>query len=403
MTTPFRYSRRVSRAFEAVVEPPKPPKRFWRLLAPPDPLQVDAGAAGELLVAKIRLWITNILLLIPLFRLGGTEGIESWVGAGIVITAQLGALTVFFLVKRGFYRPWLGFATSLLDVSLVSAGLAGFFLLGRPHLAVDNKVLFEAYFLGLAATSLRYDPRICLATGLLAVLQYSAIVGYAAVHWDLHDARFLSSPVSQFNWAAQWSRVIIMAAAAFLSTTVVLRSQALRLQSRSDRLTGLPNRGYFDERVTVEISRARRYGHPLSLVMMDVDHFKRFNDTLGHAAGDVALKAVANVLRKMTRDSDLIVRYGGEEFVAVFPHMGAEATVQRAEAIRRAVSTVPFEVPHQPRVVTVTISAGVATLGPDGEEVEDLLDKADARLYQAKEAGRNRVSGPATETGNGGR
>ncbi|MGH7704223.1 MAG: hypothetical protein ACREMO_14105, partial [Gemmatimonadales bacterium] len=223
--TSFRYSRRVSRAFETVVEPPKPRDPFWRLLAPPDPLQVDAGAAGELLVAKIRLWITNILLLIPILRVGGTEGIESWVGAGLVIAAQLGALTVFFLVKRGFYRPWLGFATSLLDVSLVSAGLGGYLVLGQPHTALNDQVLFGAYFLGIAATCLRYDPRICLATGLLAVLQYSAVVGYAGAHWDLHDPRFLSSPVTEFDWAAQWSRVIIMGAAAFLSTTVVLRSQ----------------------------------------------------------------------------------------------------------------------------------------------------------------------------------
>ena len=176
-----------------------------------------------------------------------------------------------------------------------------------------------------------------------------------------------------------------------LAVAIVRRSQRLRRQSRSDRLTGLPNRGFFDERVLAELSRARRYGEPVALAMIDVDHFKQFNDAWGHAAGDIALRAVARAIEASVRQSDLVVRYGGEEFVALLPGMDATDAMARVEGIRAAVAALPIGLPRRSDVVQITISVGLAVLGEDGTEAEDLLDRADARLFEAKQAGRDRI------------
>lgn len=388
--------RRQSRAFNAVVDPAGGAAAIWdSLFRAPDPLQVDAGAAGELRVARIRLWFANSLLLIPILGLFGGHRDEAWVGMSVVLTLVLVALLLFVLVHRGFYRPWLGFATSALDASIVSGGLLIWLVLGDPLAAVNNRVIFDAYFLVIAATSLRSDPRICVVTGLLAASQYAAIVLGATRYWDLNDPVVSPLAYGTFEWQDQGARLIMLLAASAISASLVLRSQHLRLLSRSDRLTGLPNRGYFDERVIIELARARRFGHPLSIAMLDIDHFKRFNDTLGHAAGDIALRAVATTLRKLVRDRDLLVRYGGEEFLVVFPYLDAANAVNRMNLIRQSIAEIPLVIPGRPDAPGMTISVGVATYGEaDGTEVEDLLDRADARLYRAKDEGRNRVVGP---------
>ena len=392
--------RRQSRAFNVVVDPAGGAAAIWdSLFRAPDPLQVDAGAAGELRVARIRLWFATSLFLIPILRLFGEKPEEAWLGFTVVLALVVVALALFVLVHRGFYRPWLGFATSALDASMVSGGLAVWLVLGDPHAAVNNRVIFDAYFLVIAATSLRSDPRICIVTGLLAASQYAAIVMAATHYWDLNDAAFSPFAYGTFEWQDQAARLIMLLAASVISASLVLRSQYLRLLSRSDRLTGLPNRGYFDERVIIELARARRFGHPLSIAMLDIDHFKRFNDTLGHAAGDIALRAVATTLRKLVRDRDLLVRYGGEEFLVVFPYLDAAGAVSRMNLIRQAIAEIPLVIPGRPDAPGTTISVGVATYGEaDGTEVEDLLDRADARLYHAKDQGRNQVVGPELST-----
>jgi two-component system cell cycle response regulator len=162
-----------------------------------------------------------------------------------------------------------------------------------------------------------------------------------------------------------------------------------------DALTGLFNRKHLDERLESEVAYARR--HPpadLSVVMLDVDHFKQVNDTFGHLAGDAVLKNVSAVLLRTVRTEDLLARYGGEEFVVVARDCKATAARIMAERLRSKVadSSVSFE----GRSLRVTISAGVASLFTCGESADKttLLKLADKRLYEAKEGGRNRVVGP---------
>ena len=155
-----------------------------------------------------------------------------------------------------------------------------------------------------------------------------------------------------------------------------------------DSLTGLPNRRAFEAALESVFARLERYGEPGCLLAVDVDHFKRINDEHGHAAGDDALRAVANVMAQAVRPFDKVFRTGGEEFFVVMPQTGPEAARLAAERIRTAVEAVLVE--HNTVQFRLTISVGVAGMKP-GERAETAIEAADAALYRAKTAGRNRV------------
>ena len=357
---------------------------------------LHAGASGEYHVAHIRVLLTVLLLLVPaLSSLMRPSERENYVGLGISCCAMGLALLVFLTVRKDMYRSWVGIATTVFDVSLVSAALVAFLLLGQPHVAVNSRIVFEAYFIAIGATSLRYDVRLCLLAGALAIAQYLGIVWYADLHFPLNDAAYAPFVYGMFDWPTQVSRLVLLLIATILSATVVLRAQQLRRLSTIDRMTGVYNRGYFDERLAAELSRARRQSEPLAVVMVDVDHFKRFNDNFGHAAGDAGLRALTTLIRHSIRRSDLVARYGGEEFVLVLPITTAEQAIDKLEALRRAVSQLAIRLPKQDTVAHLTMSAGIAIFPEDGVTADELIDQADARLFEAKETGRNRVVGPA--------
>lgn len=159
--------------------------------------------------------------------------------------------------------------------------------------------------------------------------------------------------------------------------------------SLRDRLTGLYNYAYFSDALAQEHSRSARYGGPLSLVLFDIDHFKSFNDTHGHAAGNELLAAVGRVFAKERRSTDIVARFGGEEFALLVPG-SADMAAEAAERVRRSVERLEIPVGGY-RDAGRTISAGVAALRPD-DTPEDLLERADRALYLSKGRGRNRVS-----------
>lgn len=168
-----------------------------------------------------------------------------------------------------------------------------------------------------------------------------------------------------------------------------LQSQ-LREQAVRDSLTGLYNRRYLTETLERELARARREGHPLALVLIDLDHFKRLNDSRGHQAGDAVLSAVADCLQADIRAGDLACRYGGEEFLILLPGMGLDKAVARAEIWRQAFHE--LDVSHRGEVVAVTASFGVAVYPEHGQTPEALIQAADSALYVAKGSGRDRVA-----------
>jgi diguanylate cyclase (GGDEF)-like protein len=172
------------------------------------------------------------------------------------------------------------------------------------------------------------------------------------------------------------------------------REELLAL-TRTDALTGLHNRRYFEERLAEEFARSSRYRSPLSLVMMDIDHFKRLNDTYGHPFGDEVLRQVAQTIRGKLREVDFVARYGGEEMIALLPETGPKDALGACERVREAIATLQLEHRAQDgtrKPVQVTASLGVANMPSKSLlTVDELLRAADTCLYEAKGAGRNCV------------
>jgi diguanylate cyclase (GGDEF)-like protein len=162
-----------------------------------------------------------------------------------------------------------------------------------------------------------------------------------------------------------------------------LRSQAIR-----DPLTGLFNRRYMEETLDREINRAKRTRSPIAVIMMDLDHFKTYNDTFGHNVGDEILSALGNLVRSQVRGEDIACRYGGEEFLLIIPGTSMEVALERAELMRLAVKEIHL---HHAGLKPITLSLGVAVYPGHGETGFGLIRAADAALYRAKRAGRDRV------------
>ncbi|MBF0474944.1 MAG: GGDEF domain-containing protein [Deltaproteobacteria bacterium] len=167
--------------------------------------------------------------------------------------------------------------------------------------------------------------------------------------------------------------------------TLTLKSKELEILSATDRLTKVYNRLRLDEFLKTEFQRSRRYGNPLSVIMLDIDYFKRVNDTHGHQAGDQVLCEMAGLLGSCIRRTDLLGRWGGEEFMVICAETALPDARRMAEKIRCAIETHPF-----PVVQSMTASLGVAELKHD-DTMESIIKRADVALYEAKQKGRNRV------------
>ncbi len=161
--------------------------------------------------------------------------------------------------------------------------------------------------------------------------------------------------------------------------------------SITDGLTGLYNRRYFKRGIENEVNRAVRYSSTVCLLMIDIDHFKNYNDTNGHPAGDGVLQVIAEIMEKMVRETDIVARYGGEEFSIILPETDKDGAAKLAERLRKRVEDEPFSMEERQPGGKVTISVGVAAVPDDADNAKDLIDRADEKLYEAKESGRNKV------------
>jgi len=371
---------------DGAAEPP-----VW---AKPDPALAAAGIEGEFVVARVRLMALAFLLITPIWNIIYNPQEPIHVTEFVVtVAASIAAFSIWMMLRLGRWRPWVGFASSALDVSLVSAALVAFLVVGSPLIALNSRVTFDMYFLAIGATSLRYDARICIVVGLLALCQYAGLWTFAGAQYNLQDPAFVSG-AGPYSAHDLFTRLILLGIAALLAVTIVRRAQRLLYLAARDRLTGLYNRGHFDRALNAAMEASARDGQPLSLAILDIDHFKQINDIYGHALGDRALCGVANLLARAMRRTDMVARYGGEEFVILMPSTPRNSALLRVEALRQAVAAFPIALGDD-KTLMINFSAGIAGTPADAGATmpNALLSCADERLLAAKRAGRARCIG----------
>lgn len=223
-------------------------------------------------------------------------------------------------------------------------------------------------------------------------------LGYAVAFWNRHA--ILPDLIVPGVFFLGACFVWISASLSLQTTKDVMRISVLERETVTDPLTGVFNRRYLDRRLGEEVSGAQRYGLPLAVFLIDIDHFKQINDAHGHQAGDQVLVTVAKIAAAELREHDILARYGGEEFLVIAPHTPLLGAAGVAERLRKRVESQEFILPKDAGGTRVTVSIGVASLGAEAGNPEKLLRAADANLYRAKHEGRNRVVSDApTATG----
>ena len=348
-----------------------------------DQLILRARASGERWVAGVRLFLVAGLSVLVV----AMAPAQRWTGLTLLLlVGLLHALLLAWLAFR-VAEPWVPWLSCAADVALTSAALLFVLRHGLPGSALPTRSLYELYFLVIMSAGLRYDWRLCIWTAGLC------IVAHALLLWVAAGALGVESADLGAGRANQAVHFAMLALGGIIMATVAQRAKRLRLMVGVDHLTGLSQRAPFVERIDEELARARRRGAPLSVAILDLDGFKAFNDTFGHPVGDRALQAVATRLRSSVRKSDLVARFGGEEFVVAFPETAVDQARQRVEHIRAELARVSIQVGRGEQR-QVTVSAGLGSWPADGETFDAVLTTADARLYEAKRSGKNRVVSP---------
>ena len=359
------------------------------LLARPDEIMLEVGAGGELLVARLRAVIAGLLLLLPLSNaLGGGSIDETLIGLAGVVFINLFAQTWLVLARRRRRFLWLPFATAAFDVTATSLILL---TLANHHLpaGLNSVVVWCGYVLAILLTALRNDGRTTLFAGGLALMQYGVIVAVLLLGADSPE-RLISSDYGTPTVGNQVQRLILLAIVTVITAMVVYRLQRLVEMSGTDGLTGLPNRTWLLHRMPHLVDAVEHEGGSLTLALLNMDHFRRINDEIGHRAGDRALRHVVGTITRITDEREWLVRLRGEEFVLVLRKPVGTAW-ERVDALRRLVSAAPFEPERGADPVHLTFSAGIVGYPNDGHDLSALLRNADRRLQTAKREGRDRV------------
>lgn len=350
-----------------------------------EPVNWQAVKERRVLLAGAGL-LTALGVVVLLRTLGFERTPPVYLLAALLITAGLVLLLVVIL-RKGWDRalPWdRHFLYVPLAVTIFCLNLYAYL---APSLRI---VLLMAWFASMA-----FMVGLVGAVGLLGTSGLMAF-GYMTVGYLLHRRGEPLSPVFEGTVAAVFMIINGYSAVVFegihreRSERRVLRQRLAELAAR-DSLTGLYNRRHFEEILRAEVARISRYGGYAALVMLDVDFLKPYNDTLGHLAGDEGLRQLADLLRTNLRVSDVLARYGGDEFALIMTGTSKREAFEAVERLRRLVESYPFRGAEVLPFGRLTVSAGVAGCPQDGADFEALVRKADAALYDAKHQGRNRV------------
>ncbi len=318
-------------------------------------------------------WADRLLSVLAMAGIGLSlwtldGAVRHWTGTQTVNRPMLGLAVVMPFVYGLIFDQYawrVGLANGVL--ALIMAWLCVELLRPRPH------------------NSRRWRYILVIALGLQIVTTvWRGWLG--AFHPEVYPYFQAPHPV---NVAAAWvnNLSLLLTAAALLSAFREEAERQLRALAISDSLTGLLNRRAWNERAEALLADARRYGHPLIVLMIDLDGFKSINDQHGHAQGDAALRLVAQTLTQQLRSGDLAGRYGGEEFCVLLSHTREAAAITLDQRLRAAMHRNAAERLGFP----LAYSAGLAAFGPDDADLEQLLRRADAALYEAKRAGRDQL------------
>ena len=226
----------------------------------------------------------------------------------------------------------------------------------------------------------------------LIVLFMLGYLGYIGVFWGRHQVLLDLIVPSIFLLGACF--VWLTGVLSLQTAMDVMRVSRLERETLTDPLTGIFNRRYLDRRLHEEAAVARRYGRPLSVMLLDIDHFKRINDGYGHQIGDHVLSALVEVVAGVLRESDIFARYGGEEFMIIAPHTPQLRATDLAERLRKCIEAHQFKLTNERGEdldIRLTVSIGVASFSDEIADMDKLVHAADENMYRAKHEGRNRV------------
>jgi len=360
--------------------------KFARVFRSPDPALVVAGTGSARSVAQTRLWVILCMAAAPLLGFlvrGAQADIEIRLAFLALLVALSYSLVAYALLRRRAWRPSLAeaYMTSTLDLSLITGTLLLMGLVAGPDRVIHSEAIWAVYLLVIMTSALRLDVRICFYMGAMAIMQYLALV--IVLDFRLGDL------MVEYDRVIQFARVVLMLAATAMAIGIVNRSRSLITISGFDALTGLATRRYFDQRFADEMTKARQLQRPLSLVLFDLDDFKRINDANGHEVGDRVLVQVAELLRQHKRAGDFLARWGGEELVLILPNTGIEAATRVAERLIDVIRQTPLRAISCE--IRITLSAGVSERSASCDDTESLFHAADLRVLEAKRLGRDRV------------
>lgn len=272
-------------------------------------------------------------------------------------------------------RKVAGWGQPSIDGEGVSASTCWALRRGRIHKVTDAQDRLQCFHIPSTTEKADFQPYLCLP-----MMAQGEILGVFHLRLD-HDG--------DFQQVTEQLGVITTERISLAIANLRLR-ESLRMQSIRDPLTGLFNRRYMEETLERELHRMARHKRALGLIMLDIDHFKQFNDTYGHLAGDSILQKIGHVLKESTRGEDIACRFGGEEFILILPEANSDSIIQRAEHLRETIHdlTVLY---HGQEMGRVSVSVGISCYPVHGITTEELIRAADAALYQAKQFGRNRT------------
>jgi diguanylate cyclase (GGDEF)-like protein len=361
----------------------------WHWLTEPSPaiVQPERRLQARLLMAMLLVLIILdlISLIFSLFGFYDTPGQTATKPEllDVVAVGMLLPLVIGYALSRGVHHQ---LAAVLVIGSLLTASFGAVIINHQ-----DVRILANLVLGGLVA-GLFLSAR---ATGFVFLITF---LGLLLLTFLLADFTIIDN-INALFFVLTVGGLVVMAASLRQSyleqidrqTRALIENEARLLElSHHDPLTGLLNRRYLEEMFTREILRATRKGYPIGIIMADIDHFKQFNDTHGHAAGDAVLMQVAHFLQAHVRETDFTCRYGGEEFLMILPEATREITQLRAEQIREEIHGLQVQYEGQ-SLEMVTLSLGVAMFPQHGSTKEVLFSAVDAALYRAKHEGRDRV------------